>query len=316
MKKIIILILAVSFSLSGCVSQKVYDELDHKYKRLLNSNSELIEDNESLVSQRNQLQTDLQDLQTSIQNLEDKKANLENDYTAEKSRLDALIASYDALESESSQALTEKANTIRDLIRELEAKEKTLGVEQNHLKQLQAELEARSETIDELEDLIAAKEAKMTSLRNAVSDALKSFEGKGLTVTRKDGKVYVSMENKLLFASGSWAVGKDGKNAVGKLAQVLVNNTDIEVLIEGHTDNVPFHGTTIQDNWDLSVKRATAIVRILKNKGVNPKQITAAGRSEYLPVGDNSKATGRAKNRRIEIILAPNLDRINELLGK
>jgi chemotaxis protein MotB len=95
-----------------------------------------------------------------------------------------------------------------------------------------------------------------------------------------------------------------------------VNNTDIEVLIEGHTDNVPFHGTTIQDNWDLSVKRATAIVRILKNKGVNPKQITAAGRSEYLPVGDNSKATGRAKNRRIEIILAPNLDRINELLGK
>lgn len=316
MKKTTLLILAINLILSSCVSQKVYDELDHKYKRLLNSNSELIENNESLVTQRNQLQTDLKALKTSIESLKNKKANIQNEYTAAKDRLDKLIASYDALESESASELTQKANTIRDLIRELEEKEKALGVEQNHLSQLQAELEARSETINELEDLIAAKEAKMTALRNAVSDALQSFEGNGLTVTRKNGKVYVSMENKLLFSSGSWAVGNQGKSAVSKLAQVLVNNTDIEVLIEGHTDNVPYHGTTIQDNWDLSVKRATAIVRILQNKGVNPKQITAAGRSKYLPIESNSESTGRAKNRRIEIILAPNLDRINELLGK
>ena len=316
MKKTLVLIVAISLSLSSCVSQKVYDELDHKYKRLFNSNSELIENNESLVAQRNQLQNDLKGLQTSIESLENKKANIQNEYSAAKDRLDKLIASYDALESESASKLTEKANTIRDLLRELEEKEKVLGVEQNHLKQLQAELNARSETINELESLIAAKEAKMAALRNAVSDALQSFEGNGLTVTRKNGKVYVSMENKLLFSSGSWAVGNQGKTAVGKLAQVLVNNTDIEVLIEGHTDDVPYSGNTIQDNWDLSVKRATAIVRILQNKGVNPKQITAAGRSKYMPVGSNLNTSGRAKNRRIEIILAPNLDRINELLGE
>jgi len=316
MKKILILLITI-ISLSSCVSKKIYEDLDFKYKRLLNSNSELIDNNESLVSQRNQLQKDLNGLQSSIQDLQDKKIGVENEYTAAKSRLDKLIASYEALETESATELTQKANTIRDLLRELEEKEKTLGVEQNHLKQLQAELEERSQTINELETLIAAKEAKMTALRNAVSEALQSFEGNGLTVTHKNGKVYVSMENKLLFSSGSWAVGSQGKNAVQKLAQVLVKNTDIEVLIEGHTDNVPYGGNaTLKDNWDLSVKRATAIVRILQNKGVSPKQITAAGRSKYLPIDNNSTSSGRAKNRRIEIILAPNLDKINKLLGE
>lgn len=174
----------------------------------------------------------------------------------------------------------------------------------------------RSQTIAELQDLIAAKEAKMNALKNAVSNALKGFEGKGLTVTHKNGKVYVSMENKLLFDSGSWAVGVQGVDAVEKLAVVLVQNPDIEVLIEGHTDNVPYTGTTILDNWDLSVKRATAIVRILQQKGVKPIQITAAGRSEYIPIQSNSTSEGKAKNRRIEIILAPNLDQINKLLGE
>jgi len=105
-------------------------------------------------------------------------------------------------------------------------------------------------------------------------------------------------------------------DAVEKLAQVLIQNTDIEVLIEGHTDNVPYTGPLVLDNWDLSVKRATAIVRILQNKGVKPLQITAAGRSEYLPIQSNMNSEGKAKNRRIEIILAPNLDKINQLLGE
>jgi chemotaxis protein MotB len=316
MKKFGILMLLLSVSLSSCVSKKIYDELESKYDRLLHSNSELVDNNESLVMQRNQLTIDLKNLQTDIQLLKDKKINIENEYQSAKTRLDELIASYDALESKSATELTQKANTIRDLLLELEEKEKALNAEQNQLVQLQAELKTRSETINELEDLIAAKEAKMNALRNAVSDALQAYEGKGLTVTRKNGKVYVSMENKLLFASGSWAVGSQGKNAVRQLAQVLVDNADIEVLIEGHTDNVPYHGNTLLDNWDLSVKRATAIVRILQNKGVNPKQITAAGRSKFIPVEGNTTSIGRAKNRRIEIILAPNLDRINQLLGE
>ena len=113
----------------------------------------------------------------------------------------------------------------------------------------------------------------MQQLKNAISKALHNFEGKGLTVVHKNGKIYVSMENKLLFNSGSWAVGTAGKKAVEQLASVLAKNTDIEVLIEGHTDNDPYTSAVLLDNWDLSVKRATAIVRILKNKGVNPTQI-------------------------------------------
>jgi len=300
---------------NSCVSKKLYEDLEHKYNRLLNSNSELVENNEELVVQRNKLKSEVKKLQFTLQELQDRKKLLENDNNAAKARLSELIEAYDALESESAAELTDKANTIRDLITELEAKGKALAAEKHHLQQLQNELNARSETIEELEELIAAKEAKMDALRVAISDALHAFEGKGLTVTNRNGKVYVSMENKLLFDSGSWAVGFQGREAVVELAKVLVQNTDIEVLIEGHTDTVPYKGNTIEDNWDLSVKRATAIVRILQSNGVDPQQITAAGRSKYLPISDNTKAEGRAKNRRIEIILAPNLDRINELLG-
>jgi len=316
MKVKIVLLIGVLLSISSCVTKKVYEDLEDKYNRLQYSNSELIENNEQLVVQRNQLQNDVKKLEGAVQNLNDRKKSLENEYVAAKDRLDKLIDSYAALESESANKLTEKANTIRDLLTQLEEKEAALATENSRLQKLESELAARSETINELEALIDAKEAKMDALRNAVSNALQSFEGKGLSITHKNGKVYVSMENKLLFQSGSWAVGSQGKNAVIKLAQVLVANTDIEVLIEGHTDNVPYNGNTIQDNWDLSVKRATAIVRILENNQVNPQQITAAGRSKYIAVSDNTSAEGRAKNRRIEIILAPNLDRINELLGE
>jgi chemotaxis protein MotB len=301
---------------SSCVSKKVYEDLERKYNRLTNSNSELIDQNESLVAERNALQTDLKNLESSIRDLNDRKLGLEQEYQAAQDRLDKLIASYDALQSESASELTEKATTIRQLLKELEEKEAQLETENSRLQKLQVELNERSQTIAELQDLIAAKEAKMNALKNAVSNALKGFEGKGLTVTHKNGKVYVSMENKLLFDSGSWAVGVQGVDAVEKLAVVLVQNPDIEVLIEGHTDNVPYTGTTILDNWDLSVKRATAIVRILQQKGVKPIQITAAGRSEYIPIQSNSTSEGKAKNRRIEIILAPNLDQINKLLGE
>lgn len=315
MKKIATLI-AIILVFSSCVSKKVYEDLERKYNRLSNSNSELIDQNESLVAERNALQTDLKNLESSIRDLNDRKLGLEQEYQAAQDRLDKLIASYDALQSESVSELTEKATTIRQLLKELEEKEAQLEAENSRLQKLQLELNERSQTIAELQDLIAAKEAKMNALKNAVSNALKGFEGKGLTVTHKNGKVYVSMENKLLFDSGSWAVGVQGVDAVEKLAVVLVQNPDIEVLIEGHTDNVPYTGTTILDNWDLSVKRATAIVRILQQKGVKPIQITAAGRSEYIPIQSNSTSEGKAKNRRIEIILAPNLDQINKLLGE
>ena len=160
----------------------------------------------------------------------------------------------------------------------------------------------------------------MKKLKDALSKSLKAFEGKGLTVTQKDGKVYVSMENKLLFESGSWTVGAEGKKAVDLVSKVLAENPEISVLIEGHTDNDKITGTIgggVENNWDLSTKRATAIVTILTaNPKVNKANITAAGRSEYAPLMTNETAEGKAKNRRIEIILTPKLDEISKLLNE
>ncbi len=158
----------------------------------------------------------------------------------------------------------------------------------------------------------------MKKLKETLSKALNSFEGKGLTVEQKNGKVYVSMENKLLFNSGSWAVGPEGRKAVIEVGKVLGDNPDISVLIEGHTDDDGFSSSgPIANNWDLSTKRATAIVTILgENKGVNKQNLTAAGRSEYAPLMSNATAEGKAKNRRIEIILTPRLDEISKMLNE
>ncbi len=201
---------------------------------------------------------------------------------------------------------------------QLEAKEQALAAENARLEKLKKDMEARSQRIAELENIISSKDEAMTKLKNAISKALTNFEGKGLTVEQRDGKVYVSMENKLLFESGSWAVGKNGKEAVKQLGSVLAVNPDIAVMIEGHTDNAPYTGTgQISGNWDLSTKRATAIVEILReNASINPESLTAAGRGEYAPVVNNDTAEGKAKNRRIEVILTPKLDEISKLLNE
>jgi chemotaxis protein MotB len=219
--------------------------------------------------------------------------------------------SYNALEKNSNDALESNLKKNRDLLAELEAKQKALSIEQERLSK-------SAQRLKELEDMIAAKEATMRKLKETLSKALNGFEGKGLTVEQKNGKVYVSMENKLLFNSGSWAVSSEGKKAVVELGKVLADNPDIAVLIEGHTDNDPYGGSgPIADNWDLSTKRATAIVGILsENKGIDRKNLTAAGRGEFSPLATNETAEGKAKNRRIEIILTPRLDEIAEMLNE
>ncbi len=168
--------------------------------------------------------------------------------------------------------------------------------------------------------MMADKEAAMNKLKESLSKALYAFEGKGLSVEHRNGKVYVSMENKLLFESGSWTVGTEGKKAVKALGNVLAENPDISVLIEGHTDNDKIVGSIgggVENNWDLSTKRATAIVNILsENKGIDKKNLTAAGRSEFAPLAGNETAEGKAKNRRIEIILTPKLDEISKLMSE
>ena len=177
-------------------------------------------------------------------------------------------------------------------------------------------MSSRISRVEELEGLIADKEALMSTLKNALADALVSFKGNGLSVEQRGGKVYVSMENKLLFQSGSWSVASNGKQALKQLGNVLATNPEIAVLIEGHTDSDPYIGNdNLSGNWDLSTKRATEIVKLLlKNNSIKAENLTAAGRGQHQPLATNKTAVGKAKNRRIEVILTPKLDKIAALL--
>jgi chemotaxis protein MotB len=316
MKKITFFALFSSLVLTSCVSSKVYKDLEGRHAQLQQENAELTEDFQELQAKNTQNEQDLAALKAQYETLLAERDKLQQDYTNTKKSLDKLQNSYDALEANSSSALAENSKRNRELLAELDEKEKALATEKARLEKLEKDLAARSKRVDELEGVIAAKDAKMNALKNSLSRALTNFEGKGLTVEQRDGKVYVSMENKLLFSSGSWSVGAEGKKAVAQLGSVLAENPDIAVLIEGHTDDVPYNGSgQLTDNWDLSTKRATAIVQLLRqNSDIDPQNLTAAGRGEYAPVASNDTAEGRAKNRRIEVILTPKLDEINKLL--
>jgi chemotaxis protein MotB len=207
------------------------------------------------------------------------------------------------------EQLLKKEDELKRLAAELDARKKNLD-------ELNAELKKREARVAELEGILKSKDDASNELKKKLSDALLGFEGKGLTITQKNGKVYVSMDESLLFASGSTNVEAKGAEALKKVAKVLEQNTDINVLIEGHTDDVPMVGKgEIKDNWDLSVMRATSIVKIItKNANVDPKRLTAAGRGEYFPIDPAKTTDARKKNRRTEIILTPKLDELLKVL--
>lgn len=305
--------------LTSCVSKKVYTELEDKHTALKKEARQLSDNNDELTAANNQYELDNATLQKSLADCTAERDMLKSQLKSSENNLSTLQSSYAALEKNSDDVLQSNMSKNRELLAELEAKGKKLTAEQDRLNKLKSDLLASSNRLAELESIMAAKDAAMNKLRETLSKALNNFEGKGLSVHQKDGKVYVSMENKLLFQTGSWAVGTEGRKAVEEVAKVLAQNPDISVLIEGHTDNDKIMGTLgsgIESNWDLSTKRATAIVNIItENKQINKQNITAAGRSEFEPIASNANADGKAKNRRIEIILTPKLDAISKLLN-
>jgi len=315
-KRLFILTLVI-FTSTSCVSSKLYKELEGKYTNLKNDYDTLNADSESVLIDKNTLQNQFNQLQSEYDATVLERNQLQQDVTALQKKYDALNDSYTALEQNSSKAIADNVQKNRELLAQLDAKETALVAENNRLLKLEADMQERSQRIAELEALIASKDQAMRDLKDAISNALTAFEGKGLTVEQRDGKVYVSMENKLLFKSGSWAIGVDGRRAIEQLGTVLADNPDIAVLIEGHTDNDPFSsGGQIANNWDLSTKRATAIVQILnENEAINPESLTAAGRGEFAPIATNETTEGKARNRRIEVVLTPKLDEISNLLN-
>jgi len=195
--------------------------------------------------------------------------------------------------------------------------EKEFYAKKSALDLLSQQLAEKTAAYAKLRSELARKDSSMNALRNSIAKALLEFENDGLTITRKNGRVYVSMENKLLFSSGSFVINPKGADAIQKLAKVLESHPDIKILVEGHTDNVPYGGKgNLSDNWDLSAKRATSIVRILTSSStIVPERITAAGRGEFAPIASNDTAEGRAKNRRTEIILVPDLSKLYEIVS-
>ena len=285
---IAILIIAGLFSLNSCVSKKKYLKSE-----TLRTNCE---------QKASQCITDLD------------KTNAENAVLEKKiTKLNSDIDNLEAMKNELGVEKQELRSKIKEITDEALTKQQKMDVS---IKNKLAELEKREKAIQDLQNLLDEKDKAMQSLLENVEKALKQYSSDELSIKLVDGKVYVAMSDKLLFKSGSAAVEPAGKEALALLAEVLSKNPDLSIIIEGHTDNVPISTSRFTDNWDLSVIRATSVVRILVNEyKLNPRQITASGRGEYFPKADNETAEGRAINRRTEIIIAPNLDEVFRLLN-
>lgn len=277
MKKLLVVAVLSSILFTSCVSQKKYTELDNKYK------------------------------QTS-QELVDTKANL----------MKCLV------EREKSEF---KVTTLESRIADLQ-KDKARGLEQvgdltvltkaasDNIKETLAQLSKKDEYIKHIRKALTAKDSLNLALAVNLKKVLKNgLDDEDIEINVEKTVVYISIADKLLFKSGSHIVSDKAKNILGKVAQVIAAKPDVEVIVEGYTDTNPINTACIPDNWDLSVKRATSVVRVLQNDHkVDPKRLTAAGKSEYLPLDTNKTADGRAKNRRTRIVMIPKLDQFFKIL--
>jgi chemotaxis protein MotB len=303
-----VLLLAI---LASCVPARQYQ--DEKERRQ-NAESEAAK----MRAELDQTKTSNLELEEKIKLLKKQVEVLENVlYEQLNKKYDDLLR----LNASETQKISSELQLTQDQLSrkeaELKALENELNLRRQNLDKMQADIALKEKKISELEGIIAKKESIMKALRDNLSVALKGFENNGLSIIEKDGKIYVSMDETLLFASGSWSVNAKGKQALNNLSDVLASNPDIFVMVEGHTDNVPYRGSgQVKDNWDLSVMRATSVVKIiLSNSSVNPNRITAAGRGEYVPIESGNNSEARQKNRRTEIILTPNMDEFMKILN-
>jgi len=325
-----ILFLAISANFS-CVSSKQFADVQKTNQKLQDERDMLKAENHKLTVSNTENSSKIKVMEEELGNLKrDKNLKqeeyelLDNNYQLLKRGYNDLKQAQDELsrgnDRETRKLLNQLQITQEDLQlrgEELRKLEKSVNEKKRSLEEMQYEVGKRNERLLELEAALKQKDAMMAELKNKVSRALLGFENNGLTITNRNGKVYVSMDEKLLFQTGSYTVDPRGIEAVKNLARVLEKNQDISILVEGHTDNVPYRssGGNIQDNWDLSVKRATSIVRILlEHSTIDEDRVTAAGRGEFFPVDPANTTEARQKNRRIEIILIPDLDKLNEIL--
>lgn len=328
MKKIAIFASLAAVMFTSCVTLGKYEALEstnnHIRKEWNMTKQELAEmkdENAELQRQNQALNTDVTDLNNLRMAHESTIDSLRRALENKQHQFDTTMENYVQQLTGKTRDLNKAQNLLAVRTKELNdkeaafrAKESSFLNKQTELQMQAAELEKRQAELEAAEKHakaeLAAKQRELEQVRNAVTNALVGFKDKGMNVETRDGKVYVSMESKLMFPSASWTVSQEGQMAIKGLAKVLEENPDLNIMVEGHTDNDAYKGNTaVKDNWDLSVMRATSIVKMLLQYGkkIDPARIEACGHGEFAPKADNSTAAGKAQNRRTEIILTPNL---------
>ncbi len=284
-----------TFFLSSCVPVGKYDDM-------VASRDALQLGYDSLYTLNTKLNTQVDSLNKLVNKLSADTIRLFANLEDAKKRLRDLEQTVTTLNTNYAQLKSNSSGEIQRLI--------------SNLEKLQHDVYSREERIREMERKLFLRDSSLKALQKTLNDALLGFKDAGLSVSIKEGKVYVSLSNQLLFSTGKTDIDKRGKSALKELSQVLNRQPDINILVEGHTDNVQVNNLgAIKDNWDLSVMRSTEVIRYITNEGkVDPKRIIASGRSEYAPLVTDNTAEARAKNRRTEIILVPKLAELFQIL--
>lgn len=328
--KVYPIILLLLISIVSCVPTKQFEDLQLKSNKCEEELELTKEENKNLEVLNTELNSKVDIMSKKLENMSEDSLERENKMKSLDIKYDKLNRQYSDLQQAQDQLLSGNITETKKLLQELQYKQSGIIEQEDRLRELednlkrdqtnllkyQKELEEKNARLVELETILYQKDSVVNALKDKVSQALMGFEDMGLAVEMKNGKVYVSLDEQLLFKSGSTVVDPKGVSALKKLTGVLATNKDINIMVEGHTDDVPYiSSTTIKDNWDLSVKRATAIVRILmESNQIAGSRITAAGRSKYQPVINSKAPDARKKNRRTEIILTPKLDELFQIL--
>lgn len=320
--------------MNACVPSRQFEDLQKKEKSCREENTTLKNENQNLKTENTELKASGAEMQKNIVDLVKDTTEMGTAYYRLTNLYSELTKSYDKLLANNERLLAGNTEETRKVIAELNRTKEDLQKREDQMRkdsialndreqklaELKEGLKEKQARVDELEAILRSTDSTVTSLKKAVTDALLGYQNNGLTVYEKNGRVYVSMEERLLFASGSTIVEKNGEKALKDLAKVLSENKDINVNVEGHTDNVPISGTLpsgAKDNWELSVLRATSVVQIiLKNATLDPTRITASGKGPYMPIDPANTVDARKKNRRTEIILSPKLDDLMKVLDK
>jgi len=297
---------------AACVPARKYEEARNSAEAMKASQEAALAKAEQATAEATELRAQRDGLEQRLEQLMADTAKLGTEHRSTERQYSKLNQLNNELLDKYTKLMEGDRSENRKLLTDLEAVRLRLMAKEDSLDQLGTSLADREAKLAELRAELSRKDEAMHALKERVSRALTGFEGKGLTVEQRGGRIYVSLENKLLFPSGSTVVDQQGREALVKLAKAIENEKDLSILVEGHTDtDKVLPGSAYKDNWDLSVLRSTSVVRILQESSrLDPSRVTAGGRGEYVPVDRNDKA----KNRRIEVVLSPDLGQLYELV--